>query len=173
MKTLLPRKAIFSFDEGDKCVVNTLFGDAVYNEGDSNIVGTTYSQSEGVNAVITCFRHLSNIRKIADGTQANYFIVRDLNWYEKVNGHYTSEVRVFKKHTDSDNQRQYAGYTVTALSRSPIINHELKIVSFPAIHQLNANQTLTSLPHRDGKAGIVEECLGMWRVNGRSVKPRR
>jgi hypothetical protein len=30
-----------------------------------------------------------------------------------------------------------------------------------------------SLPHRDGKAGIVEECLGMWRVNGRSVKPRR
>ena len=30
-----------------------------------------------------------------------------------------------------------------------------------------------SLPHREGKAGIVEECLGMWRVNGRSVKPRR
>lgn len=30
-----------------------------------------------------------------------------------------------------------------------------------------------SLPHREGKAGIVEECLGMWRFNGRSVKPRR
>ena len=30
-----------------------------------------------------------------------------------------------------------------------------------------------SLPHREGKAGIVEECLGVWRVNGRSVKPRR
>ena len=30
-----------------------------------------------------------------------------------------------------------------------------------------------SLPHREGKAGIVEECLGSWRVNGRSVKPRR
>ena len=30
-----------------------------------------------------------------------------------------------------------------------------------------------SLPHREGKAGIVEECLGAWRVNGRSVKPRR
>lgn len=154
-------------DEGDKCVVNTLFGDAVYNEGDSNIVGTTYSQSEGVNAVITCFRHLSNIRKIADGTQANYFIVRDLNWYEKVNGHYTSEVRVFKNHTDSDNQRQYAGYTVTALSRSPIINHELKIVSFPAIHQLNANQTLTSLPHRDGN-DLVESKINNVQLRVRS-----
>lgn len=30
-----------------------------------------------------------------------------------------------------------------------------------------------SLPHREGKAGIVEECLGAWRVNGRSVKPRK
>ena len=30
-----------------------------------------------------------------------------------------------------------------------------------------------SLPHREGKAGIVEESLGAWRVNGRSVKPRR
>ena len=30
-----------------------------------------------------------------------------------------------------------------------------------------------SLPHREGKAGLVEECLGAWRVNGRSVKPRR
>ena len=30
-----------------------------------------------------------------------------------------------------------------------------------------------SLPHREGKAGIVEECLETWRVNGQNVKPRR
>lgn len=30
-----------------------------------------------------------------------------------------------------------------------------------------------SLPHREGKAGIVEDCLGMWRVNARSVKPNK
>ena len=30
-----------------------------------------------------------------------------------------------------------------------------------------------SLPHREGKAGIIEDCLGAWRVNAKSVKPRK
>ena len=28
-----------------------------------------------------------------------------------------------------------------------------------------------SLPHREGKAGVIEECLDMWRINARNVKP--
>lgn len=30
-----------------------------------------------------------------------------------------------------------------------------------------------SLPHREGKAGIVEDCLGAWKVNAKNVKPRK
>lgn len=30
-----------------------------------------------------------------------------------------------------------------------------------------------SLPHREGKAGIIEDCLGAWIVNAKSVKPRK
>lgn len=30
-----------------------------------------------------------------------------------------------------------------------------------------------SLPHREGKAGIVEDCLGVWKVNAKNVKPRK
>lgn len=30
-----------------------------------------------------------------------------------------------------------------------------------------------SLPHRTGKAGIVEDCLSVWRVNAKHVKPKK
>lgn len=30
-----------------------------------------------------------------------------------------------------------------------------------------------SLSHREGKAGIIEDCLGAWIVNAKSVKPRK
>ena len=30
-----------------------------------------------------------------------------------------------------------------------------------------------SLPHRTGKAGIIEDCLSVWRVNAKSVKPKK
>ena len=30
-----------------------------------------------------------------------------------------------------------------------------------------------SLPYREGKAGIIEDCLGAWIVNAKSVKPRK
>lgn len=29
-----------------------------------------------------------------------------------------------------------------------------------------------SLPHREGKAGIVEDCLNIWRINAKNVKPK-
>lgn len=30
-----------------------------------------------------------------------------------------------------------------------------------------------SLPHREGKAGVVEDCLNVWRINTKNVKPRK
>ena len=30
-----------------------------------------------------------------------------------------------------------------------------------------------SLPHRTGKAGIVEDCLSVWRVNAKHIKPKK
>lgn len=36
-------------------------------------------------------------------------------------------------------------------------------------HQIEYN----SLPHREGKAGIVEECLDTWRVNAKNFKPNK
>ena len=30
-----------------------------------------------------------------------------------------------------------------------------------------------ALPHREGKAGVVEDCLNIWRINAKNVKPKR
>ena len=30
-----------------------------------------------------------------------------------------------------------------------------------------------ALPHREGKAGVVEDCLNIWRINAKHVKPKR
>ena len=30
-----------------------------------------------------------------------------------------------------------------------------------------------SLPHHEGKAGVVEDCLNVWRINAKNVKPRK
>ena len=48
-----------------------------------------------------------------------------------------------------------------------------KLVRCTTMAQVWYNIEQRSLPHREGKAGIVEECLGAWRVNGRGVRPRR
>ena len=57
------------------------------------------------------------------------------------------------------------------------MNHQLamltKLVRCTTMAQVWYGIEYQSLPHRDGKAGIIEECLGVWRVNGRSVKPKR
>jgi hypothetical protein len=57
------------------------------------------------------------------------------------------------------------------------MNHQLgmltKLVRSTTMAQVWYEIEYQSLPHREGKAGIVEECLGAWRVNGRSVKPKK
>ena len=64
-----------------KGVVNTHFGDANYSK---DIGGTTFTKSNNVtslDAVITSYRHLYNIRGIQNNTVATFRIVKDLDWY--------------------------------------------------------------------------------------------
>ena len=120
-----------------RCVVNTLFGDLVY-KSESDIAGTSWTSSGG-RAVITTYRHLYNIRKIHQNKNAEFIIVRNLDWYVhntiKINGEatdlYTSEVRVFS-------------VTGGNKSYSPVEQGVLKTVSFPAIPKIYKNHVLTS-----------------------------
>ena len=129
------------------CVVNTLFGDIEYSRstdlGTSQTVsGTVWDGSNG-DAVISSFRHLYNIRWVGNGT-VNYRIVRELNWYiNKPGFDLLSDVRVFISHNDSNKADK--GYPAGVLFRSPIENGDIHIVSFPAIGELKANQTLSSM----------------------------
>lgn len=122
-----------------KCRVNTLFGDVTYSNSGYmgsalTISGTDWSSTNG-EAVITAYRHLYNIRRIPSGKTATYRIVRDLNWYINESGKLpVSEVRV---------------YTTTAF-HSPVVNGVIKVVSFPALGVLNANQTLAAMPKLSG-----------------------
>lgn len=129
------------------CVVNTLFGDIEYSRStdlgsSQTISGTVWDGSNG-DAVISSFRHLYNIRWVGDGT-VNYRIVRELNWYINKSGFdLLSDVRVFISHHDSDKADK--GYPAGVLFRSPVEDGDIRIVSFPAIGTLKANQTLSSM----------------------------
>lgn len=46
-----------------------------------------------------------------------------------------------------------------------------KLVKHTTLAQVWYNIERRSLPHREGKAGIIEDCLAMWRLSGKSVKP--
>ena len=129
-----------------KCIVNTLFGDAVYN----GTVGGTSWTSNGGDAVFTSYRHLYNIRWIDSSKTANYRIIRDLNWYVHSGDKYTSEVRVYMSPNRTPSDRVSYGYEGVRY-RSPAENSNLHIVSFPAICKLGQNQTLTSMSTADGK----------------------
>ena len=56
------------------------------------------------------------------------------------------------------------------------MNHQLsmltKLVRCTNMGLVWHNIEYGSLPHREGKAGVVEECLSVWRVNARNVKPK-
>lgn len=129
------------------CVVNTLFGDIEYSRStdlgsSQTISGTVWDGSNG-DAVISSFRHLYNIRWVGDGT-VNYRIVRELNWYiNKPGFDLLSDVRVFISHNDSNKDDK--GYPAGVLFRSPVEDGDIRIVSFPAIGTLKANQTLSSM----------------------------
>jgi len=124
-----------------KCVVNTLFGDLIYND---SVAGTSWT-AQGGDAVITSFRHLYNIRWI-ENSNANYRIVRDLDWYtDKSDLLIVSDVKVFK----CSNGECRTPATITNSNNADTAL--LKIVSFPAINELRAGQTLTSMSDASGK----------------------
>ena len=127
-------------DEGitGKCIVNTLFGDAYYND---LVEGTSWT-SDGGSAVITSFRHLYNIRWIDSQKTADYRIIHNLDWYVHSGNNYVSEVKVFMSHVRED--RGNYGYDGVRY-RSPAQNNNLYVVSFPAICKLGANQTISSM----------------------------
>lgn len=126
-----------------RCVVNTLFGDKVYVTGTAdlsyaNSVGGTNVSTSGGSAVITSFRHLYNIRRMRGiSAPIDYRIVSDLNWYyhnrygsgDSVVDLYASEVEVFN---------------TSVVGHSPYEGNSLRVVSFPALHELRANETLSA-----------------------------
>jgi len=126
-----------------RCVVNSLFGDLNYSNSydpaDADAISGTFWSSSGGNAVITSYRHLYNIRKVFAEKTATFRIAKNLDWYVHdtvmINGTitelYTSEVKVFSQGT--------AGY------KSPVEANQLKVVSFPALRELKAKHTLTSV----------------------------
>ena len=57
------------------------------------------------------------------------------------------------------------------------MNHQLamltKLVRCTNMGLVWYNIEYNSLPHRTGKAGVVEDCLNVWKVNAKHVKPKR
>ena len=125
-------------DEDGKCVFNTMFGDlqCVDTDGSTTINGS-YCGSSGGTAVITSYRHLSNIRMVPN-VAVSFKIARSLNWfYLPVDGEqHLSEVKVYSS-TAND----------TYVAHSPVEGGALKVVSFPALNKLYASQSLSSLSH--------------------------
>ncbi|MCR5128065.1 MAG: prepilin-type N-terminal cleavage/methylation domain-containing protein [Lachnospiraceae bacterium] len=121
-----------SRDKEDCAVVNTFFGDL----GE----GSFGSAKDSEAACITSFRHLYNMRFLEEYPGAvTYSVCRDLNWYEKKEDRYTSDVVVYSiadsegliGHSPVGNNRKYADEPVA--------------VSWPALPVLSQNQTLKAV----------------------------
>ena len=137
-------------DNDKRCVVNTLFGDLKYS-GKKDSVHGSFSTATPNDAVITSYRHLSNIRIIDSDKAANFKVAKNLNWYEALDGQYFSQVRVFTSFATNASSRfeDGPGNTIGRF-HSPAVDGNLKVVSFPAIAELPANQTLSSLSYVNG-----------------------
>ena len=57
------------------------------------------------------------------------------------------------------------------------MNHQLamltKLVRSTTMGLVWHNIEYNSLPHKEGRAGLIEECLDTWRVNAKHVKPKK
>ena len=115
-------------DAAGYAVVNTFFGDL-----DTGSFGNKYEN--GAAACITSLRHLYNMRYTASLPQeATYSILRDLNWYEKIEDKYASDVVVY--------DANMAGHSPVGENRKYAAASELVLVSWPALPSLTKNQTL-------------------------------
>lgn len=137
------------------CVVNSLFGDKIYEGSTPETYkgGTDWAVNSDhpvPEAVITSFRHLYNIRMTSSG-KADYKIVQNLDWYINNPGLApVSEVKVFM--SDASSNRTNAGYDNRRYQTPAIYgDSNIHIVSFPALNQLPAGQTLSSISTTGGK----------------------
>ena len=73
-------------------------------------------------------------------------------------------------------EKQRAELVFTIRPQLQNMNHQLamltKLVRCTTMAQVWYAIEQKAIPHRDDKAGIVEECLNMWRVNARASKSR-
>ena len=142
------------------CVVNTLYGDLICTDIDGSQINGSFSGASGGKAVITSYRHLSNMRIIGN-VSASFKIARNLDWYTKYSGYYFSEVKVF-----------YSTAANTFGYHSPVENGSLKIVSFPAIKEFDSNKTLSSLSHvpESGSETVIYSINGVQMRNASFVR---
>lgn len=147
------RNAAFREAGEGHAVVNTFFGDLGKGSDGTkptnvNENGTLHSYQ---NSVITCYRHLYNIRMLsshASYDQYNYSIVRDLNWYT-IDKHlgtekYYSEVVVYSAVSKSTELQRHSPLLIPAPGSGKYCGDELGVVSFPSIYSLNAKSTIVA-----------------------------
>ena len=153
-----------AFKESGKkyAVVNAYYGDLKYGSLGSGELAS------GGDAVITSFRHLSNMRLLRDyGQPVTYTIRRDLNWFTITsNGAgietYSSDVCVFSE----------SGGKIERFSPVPIpdpvtnagknYGDILNVVSFPSVPRININgklvadeNTLSTLPDTEDRTSVI------------------
>ena len=157
------------FKDPEKCatrdyagyaVCNTLFGDLGYgsfgNKYDYVDRGKNNIENNVQLASITSYRHLYNMRYTRGckyQIQNNktkpvvYEIQRDLDWYRKIKDtqdDYTSEVVVYG-FVNNKLDSQLVAYSPVGYSRGVSKFANLKIVSWPALPELSANQILVAV----------------------------
>ncbi|MBO6008461.1 MAG: type II secretion system protein [Lachnospiraceae bacterium] len=138
-------------------VVNTYFGDL--DKGSDGTKPTSVNENGSShlhqNSVITCYRHLYNIRMLDTHLgydHYNYSIVRDLNWYtiDKSLGHekYYSEVVVYSAMSGNRTLYRYSPVPIPAPSNDPnsrsLYGDNLAVVSFPTLKDFNVKSTLVT-----------------------------
>jgi len=148
------------FNESGKkyAVVNAYYGDLKYGSLGSN------KQATGGDAVIMCYRHLSNIRMLQQfNYPVNYSIQRDLYWYQiSKNGggieKYTSDVVVYS--LESGALKRFSPVPIPAAGN--YYGDTLNVVSFPSIPELHAkakltadDNTLSTLPDTADKTSVI------------------
>ncbi|MBO4883200.1 MAG: type II secretion system protein [Lachnospiraceae bacterium] len=150
-------------------VVNTYFGDL--GEGSNGTKPTNVNENGSTlfnqNSVITCYRHLYNIRMLHTHTgydHYNYSIVKDLNWYtiDKSLGteKYSSEVVVYSAVSGNTSLTRYSPVPIPAPSNDPssrtLYGDKLAVVSFPSLKDFNDKSTLVTKNDPDtGEAFVI------------------
>lgn len=132
-------------DRGKKyAVVNSYFGDL----GNGTFGSDKENSTEEVSAVITSYRHLSNMRVLRDYDHpVRYSICRDLNWYTIGNGNtYNSEVVVYSGETGDSELTGHSPVHWPVSSEYALgygsYRQRLDVVSFPSIPHTQIKSTL-------------------------------